>query len=743
MNDKAKKLIFKALFGAAFLVMFFRGFEAGKILFGHDAINIYLPFWIKAKEMLLSGQLPLWLDSIYFGMPFLSSSSLIFLYPTDFLFALLNLPPESLYVPDIIIHITIAVVGTYLFLRRRGTGFEAAVLGAAFTAFSGYIVSYILPGHWNNIKAGSLIPLAFYFTDRAAREKKLLHVMNSALIFGLQILATGMQIMAYTFMAAAAYAVFVILGEKSDIKAKIKYFSFIFIAALAAVCVSGPQFISSFDYKDESWRGGFTYESFISWSFHPFETLTFLFPNLYGMHSEKYFGYMPMCLTTYFMGSMPFLLLFFLPLKERKKEVVFLAALAGTFLLLSFGGYTPLYSLMYNIPILNQFRNPSRFLYVFSFIVAVLAAYSLDNLFKNSAGLKSRIKKAAIFSAAASVMAIVAAVSFSAIAPLLAGEAGKAAPKTASLGADALFFIISASALLFAAYFVVKKGGKAVFAVALLLFAVHFADTYRVNREFINFYDFKAVVPPRNAVYEGIKKDEGIYRIFDTRRSALPNAGVYYGFESLTGLHGLIPSRYMRMSGAGAFNNISVNRQLNVKYYVFDNEVSIPGLERMPAHNGIFVYSDTGALDRAYIAKSGSRASREEAFEAAAAGLIAPYQALYEGDLQAISFAGEVKSVERTKNFLKVTAVTDGEALCVASVPYFKGLKAKVNGKKEAVVPVNFIQSGVKTQAGESVIEFYYEERGVKAGFLLLLLFFLLYALLLVLGAKKKSAEPR
>lgn len=728
MSEKSKKLIFKALFGAAFLIMFFRGLEAGKILFGHDAINIYLPFWIKAKEMLRSGQLPLWLDSIYCGMPFLSSSSLIFLYPTDFVFALLNLAPEALYVPDIIIHIFLAALGTYLFLRRKGIGLEAAVLGSVFAAFSGYIISYILPGHWNNIKAGSLIPLVFYFADRAAREKSLLHTLNCGLIFGLQILATGMQIMAYTFMAASAYAAFIILSEKADVKEKIKYLSFILATAAAAVFASAPQFIPSFDYKDDSWRGGFTFESFTSWSFHPFETLTFLFPNLYGMHSEKYFGYMPMCLTTYFMGSIPFLLLFFLPFKERKKEVIFLSALAGFFLLLSFGGYTPVYSLFYNIPVLNQFRNPSRFLYVFSFITAVLAAYSLDNLFKNGANLKLRLKYFVIFSCAAALAALIAAVSFSSLAPALAKAAGKAAPKAASLGADTLFFIISLSAVCLVSYLGVKKGNKAVFTAAIILFAVHFADTYRVNREFINFYDFSAVVPPRNAAYEEIKKDRGVYRVFDTRRAALPNAGVYYGFESLTGLHGLIPSRYMKLSNAGVFNNININRQLNVKYYVFDNEVSIPGLERIYAQQGVFVYADSQALGRAYMAQSVSKASEEEALSRMVSGTMAPYHALTEAGPDIVSSGGITDSVEKTSRGLKVSVQSNGEGLCVVSVPYFKGLKALVNGKEAEVFSINFIQSGVKTNGGKNEIEFYYRERGLTAGFILFLIFLGFYA---------------
>ena len=739
MNDKSKKLIFKALFGAAFLIMFYKGLEAGKILFGHDAINIYLPFWIKAKEMLRSGQLPLWLDSIYCGMPFLSSSSLIILYPTDLLYALLNLPPEAVYMPDIIIHMSLASLGAYLFLRRRGVGFEASFLGAAFAAFSGYIISYILPGHWNNIKAGSLIPLVFYFTDRAAREKSLLHSLNTGIIYGLQILATGMQVMAYTFMAGAAYAAFIIISEKTEVKSKIKYLSLILITGIAAVSAAAPQFIPSFDYKDESWRGGFTFESFISWSFHPFETLTFLFPNLYGMHSEKYFGYMPMCLTTYFMGSVPFLLLFFLPLKERKKEIIFLSALAGFFLLLSFGGYTPLYSIFYQIPVLNQFRNPSRFLYVFSFVTAVLGSYSLDNLFKNSASLKPRLKYLAIFSGTAAVAGFIAALSFSSLAPALAKAAGKAAPKAASLGADVLFFIISASAVCLASYMMIKKGGKAVFISAVILFAAHFCDTYRVNKEFINFYDYAGLVPKRNAVYEEIKKDTDTYRVFDTRRRALPNAGVYYGFESLTGLHGLIPARYMKLSNAGAFNNITLNRMLNVRYYVFDSPVSIPGLEPVYSSADGYVYKDAYALERSYIANTVFSVSQEQAFSKISAGTAGLHEALAETNISASAGRGAVVSaVKKGKRFSVKAESPQGGEVCVFSSPYFRGSSARINGKKAGVFPVNYIQSGVLTVPGNNEIEFYYEERGAAAGFFILIIFAVFYGFMLLRSRFKK-----
>lgn len=65
---------------------------------------------------------------------------------------------------------------------------------------------------------------------------------------------------------------------------------------------------------------------------------------------------------------------------SRRLEVFFWAAAALVTLLLSFGKYFPLYALFYKLPVINNIRNPNKFLQVFQLAVAILSAYGYDRL---------------------------------------------------------------------------------------------------------------------------------------------------------------------------------------------------------------------------------------------------------------------------------------------------------------------------------------------------------------------------
>ena len=367
-NKKIQNIIFLSVLVVIFIIMF-SGAKSGKILFGTDTINIYLAFKTFAKEMFTKhGDIPLWLPNIFMGIPLIASSSLLYYYPTDLVFMILPIPSEQTYTLDIIIHMFIAALGMFLFLRRINLRKESAFFGGIAFMLSGFLISYIYVGHWNNIKAGALIPFAFYFIHRALSEKKLFFFLSSAIIMALQILATGMQIMAYTFMGIFLYVLYYIMFEEKDNKEKVKLFSYFSAATLMILLFSALQFFPSLAYKNHSWRGDFSYEHFVSWSFHPAESLTFLFPQFYGLMANTYWGRMPFNLTTYYMGLIPFLLIPFVFASGKYKKVsIFLLIASGIFLILSFGGFTPIYKMFYHIPVFNQFRVPSRFLYLFTF----------------------------------------------------------------------------------------------------------------------------------------------------------------------------------------------------------------------------------------------------------------------------------------------------------------------------------------------------------------------------------------
>ncbi len=66
----------------------------------------------------------------------------------------------------------------------------------------------------------------------------------------------------------------------------------------------------------------------------------------------------------------------------QKKWVWFWLILAVISLLLSFGRYAPFYRLIYALPYFSTIRNPTKFLYLFSFAMVILFAYGIDGLWR-------------------------------------------------------------------------------------------------------------------------------------------------------------------------------------------------------------------------------------------------------------------------------------------------------------------------------------------------------------------------
>ena len=744
---------FAAVVSAVFLVIIFimfRGTGEGRILFGTDTIGIYHAFRVFAERLFgQSGAMPVWMPHIFLGVPLIASSSLLYFYPTDFIFLFLPGAPEATYTIDIIIHMAAAAAGVFLFLRRIPVGRNAALFAASAIMVSGYLISYIYVGHWNNIKAGALIPFVFYFTHRAITEKKFFYAASAGLIMAFQVLATGMQVMAYTFIGAGLYAAYYLVFEEKNKKARIKTAAVILAASLAAVLLSAAQFLPSLEYKDYSWRGDFSYGHFISWSLHPLEAITFLLPGLFGLYGKTYFGSMPFNLTTYYLGLIPFLLtpFAFLPGKNRKFSL-FAGAAALLFLVLSFGGFTPLYRLLYHIPVLNQFRVPSRYLYVFTFFIIALAAIGLNNIF--SAEKDKDYKKSVYYRLWKREFLILGGVYLVFFLALAAGGAGGIVEAASGMlrgrAVDAglkrqaaemirgdIAWFIGVSFLFAITIFAVITGRlKNYLAAAMVLLVINFADAYRIDKNFIRYDDYNTIINPNNPITAFFDSRRGIYRVAGLDRAAGPNKGIYYDIETTGGNHGLAPARTMKMKKAGFFSRLDINRIFNVKYYVSQNALNAPGLVKVNSP-GINIYKDSGALDRAYFAGRVIKlGSSKEVFDYMESTYMDNDTALVTEDT-GITGAGAggrsfVEIYDYTPSRVRVKCITENEGILVLSNLYYDNWKVEIDGKPEKIYNVNYAAMGVKVKKGEHNIKFYYDSGKITAGLIIMLAAFILYA---------------
>ena len=141
------------------------------------------------------------------------------------------------------------------------------------------------------------------------------------------------------------------------------------------------------------------------WSWPPEETIAFVAPGYTGWrtgetegpywgrmgrsagweHSRQ--GYMNFKMENTYLGVIPVVFaLFAITCCRRSKhraEIIFWSGATLLALLLAFGKYFPLYSIFFKLPIVNNIRNPNKFLQVFQVGLAILSAYGVDALFRS------------------------------------------------------------------------------------------------------------------------------------------------------------------------------------------------------------------------------------------------------------------------------------------------------------------------------------------------------------------------
>ncbi|MEI7541839.1 MAG: YfhO family protein [bacterium] len=731
-------------------LIFFNGaLQPGKILFGTDFFTIYLPFKLFAQEMAVKyHDLPLWMPHLFFGMPLIGSSSLLYYYPTDLLFMFLPIPLQFTYTIDLLIHLLVSFLGMFLFLRQFSIRREAAFFSAVAFTISGFMLSYIYVGHWNNIKAGALIPFIFYFTARGFDNKKMLPFLNAAVLMALQILATGMQIMAYTYLGVLMLAIYKIWIEARNKINYIKPIGLFMLSTLAIIIYASLQLIPSIPYTDYSWRGSFTYSDFVSWSFHPIETLTFFLPRFFGLRAENYYGFMPFNLTTYYFGIISFLLVPFAFVDKKLSSFAkFLTFSSILFLILSFGGFTPIYKLFYYIPVFNQFRNPSRFLYVFTFFIMALSAVGLNNIFNFGQASKNTMLK--ILTGISVIMGIIfitlsimfignnltqivsslyMTIKKTQISPQILGNI------LAGIRQDVVYFIFVSAAGLAIIYAFISKKIKNIFLVSIILASINFVDMHRIDNKFIIYEEYKNYVPVIDPVAIAIKQDKDIYRMTDFSFSWSPNRNIYYDIEGLKGIHGLIPKSYLALEKAGLFNILAADSYFNIKYFLMSEDINIPGLYKL-LDGKVKVYSNKAVSPRiVFTDKIFKYNTNEEILNYMKSGTYDFKGVLIKDDIDLmpspdlLSYKIGIQSY--TPNRIKMIVETEKDGMLVVKNSYYPEWKAKVDNKLNKIYNVNYAFMGIPLKTGTHDIELYYSKDGFYLGLLLTLIGILFYVII-------------
>jgi len=352
---------------AASLLFYYPLVFLGRALVDYDAFVYFYPQRLYLAQSLWAGRIPLWDPDLFLGVPFLANPQTAVLYPPSWLFLLG--PVQVIYAAQLVLHAFLAATFTYLLARQAfGVLPLAAAIGGLAYAFGGFAVGQ--GGHLNQISAAAWLPAVLLAYDRFAATRRLSWLGLGALALALQLLAGHPQ---------ETYMTLIILGIFGVVRAPWRTARLLAWWAIggAFMCVLGAtlaaaQLLPTLELAPLSIRGdGVDWRDAVAGSLPPYLAVRALWPPYWiRVPYTEYLGYV---------GVTPLVLGLLALMFGRWRGVLVAAPIAFLGLFLALGENNGSYAFVFSsVPGFDTFRVPARWLLLWQFGVALLAALGAD-----------------------------------------------------------------------------------------------------------------------------------------------------------------------------------------------------------------------------------------------------------------------------------------------------------------------------------------------------------------------------
>jgi O-antigen/teichoic acid export membrane protein len=360
-------------------------------------------------------ELPLWNPHLFAGVPFLAAGQHSALYPPSVLFYIL--PLSRAYGLFTVLQLWLAgvfmyVLGRVLRLRR----FPALIAGVTYQLSAFFLVSVVFT---MIIAAAVWLPLLLAIIEVMVRKQEekgtgsfvpIVYVVLGALAMGAHVLAGHPEILVYTLMVMAYYALIRLLllwRRVGSWRPAVRLGLWqVFMVGLG-LGLGSVQLIPLFELVTRNFRSGsVSYADVVGWAYPARQILTFLVPDFFG--NPAHHGYWDLVTKHWvpaerifwgiknyveagsYLGILPLLLALIavVPVAGRRKTdqksgdrrpVWIFAVLAIVSLLFVFG--TPLYALLYyGLPGIKQLHSPFRWVFPYTASMAILAGFGAQRL---------------------------------------------------------------------------------------------------------------------------------------------------------------------------------------------------------------------------------------------------------------------------------------------------------------------------------------------------------------------------
>jgi hypothetical protein len=723
------------------------------------AFREFAASWIRAGH-----GVPLWSPYLFGGMPYVAAMHGDIFYPTALL--RLVLPTDIAMTWGLIIHVFLAGLFTFLFLRAVGLSFFGALVGGLAYMLAGNVAGLVSPGHDGKLFVSALLPLTLRFVHHGVREGRPWAWGALALTITLAVLTPHPQLLQYLLLTSGAYALFVAFsrpetGNGLPRAVALRRLGLAAVAVAIGLLGGAIQFLPLMEYTAWSPRaGGAGWEHAIQFSLPPEELLNFYVPEFSGIldqywgrnflhHHSEYIGASTLVLAGLAFGGNP-------P-GARHRFLWFWTGVLIVATLWALGGYTPFFSLVYAlVPGTKFFRAPSTMLYVISFCIAVLAALGTDRVLTRR---EVRPRYLLAWLAAGLVIAVLATSGAltnvaTTLAPPQRLERVDESAVALTVGTWRSFLAVAATAgVLFAMW----RGRVSTAAAGWTLAAVIALDLWLVERLYWGFLAPASVLFRGDPVVDYLKQAPQPGRVLPYALQPLtsaPDPYLRYGdgmatglmvhrIRSVVGYHGNELGRYQQLTGWGIdpnwvqrFVSPNLRRLTNTRYwYTNAADAPLPGMRRVagPATNAagniVYLYEFAEDNPAVWVAPIAIKAPDENVlatvldprFDVRRAALFdtaatVPVQPVPPTMPPASDVNVRVTRYEPGHIALTLDRPAPAGSALVVSENYYLGWHATVDGRPAPVGRVQYVLTGVGLPTGARSVELTFRSRTYERG---------------------------
>jgi len=632
----------------------------------------------------------------------------------------------------IVLHVWLAGVTMYFLLRTLGLKRRSSVVGALGYMTAPYFLSLIYAGHDAKMFVTALFPLCVMLLEMLISNPRFLISALLGGAIGLLLLTSHPQ-MAY--FASWGLGIYLILGLErlARRKALAKGVALVVLALLVGIGIGCVQFLPTYNYTTNfsPRTGGVSFEYAASWSLHPEEIVSLLYPS-FGGYLDDYWGRNPFKLNAESPGPLVLLLAlggFVMLLRNRRMlPWLILFILCPLYAL---GAHTPIFKMVfYAVPVARFLRAPSLIMFMFSCSASVLAAFFVDSfLAKKIPSDHRKLITGLLFLSAflALFFTVGRSVLFDMWGGIFRGLGSSNLEKARNVGGalslDAGLVLLFGGCVLVLMRSGLRRrwNGALVIGAALVGILVTALPHSLRFVEYMRVSDFMRSDP----MIEHLRQDRGVYRV-------LPLTGTIYdrnylpmfGLETANGFYDNRIRYYDTLAGEGFGNlfNPNVMRVANIKYVLATQRVEHPLLDLERDMGKAFIYRNREFLPRAYIVHRATVAQTDSAalavmktsgFDPAAEVILAsgvPLEGGPPGENERVT----IDDYDLGRVRLRARSEAPGY-LCYSGnwLPYWS---AYVDGVKTEVLRCNVAMRAIPIDTGEHTVELGYESRWFTIG---------------------------